>query len=125
MAAEISANELISLGRYAQRVGQLVDTAVQVSTQKLQDDIRSRARMLPGWDQMADKIEVWSLDGQWIIGVRDQDYVSEAMALEYGDETRPPSPLLRTLNSETEAAEGTFAEMVIEGGAAKPWQLPI
>jgi hypothetical protein len=53
---------------------------------------------------MADDIEVWSQDGQLVLGVQDEALVSQAFALEYGDEVRPPSPLFRTFNEDIRAA---------------------
>jgi hypothetical protein len=53
---------------------------------------------------LADNIEVWSQDGHLVIGVQDAALVSQAFALEYGDEVTPPSPLLRTLSADVRGA---------------------
>ena len=63
-----------------------------------------RARRDPAWVSLADKIEVWAEDGQLVIGVRDEEFVSQAFALEYGDEHRPPNSLFRSLNQDTRGA---------------------
>lgn len=69
-----------------------------------------RAKRDPGWVTLADKIEVWAEDGQLVIGVRDEEFVSQAFVLEYGDEHRPPSPLFRSLNQDSRGAGDVMAE---------------
>jgi hypothetical protein len=69
-----------------------------------------RAKRDPAWASMADKIEVWAEDGHLVIGVRDEEYVSQAFALEYGDERRPPSPLFRSMNQDTRGAGEVMTE---------------
>ena len=70
----------------------------------LHERVVAKAQAAPGWDSLADKIEVWSQDGQLVIGVQDEAFVSQAFALEYGDEVRPPSPLFRTLGPDLREA---------------------
>jgi hypothetical protein len=50
------------------------------------------------------------------VGVQDRAFVSQAFALEYGDETRPPIPLLRNMSDAREAAEQTYADHMRETG---------
>ena len=64
----------------------------------------SRRVRRPEWSDLADDITVWSQDGYLCIGVNNQDRVSEAMALEYGDEVRPPSALFRSLSEDVREA---------------------
>jgi hypothetical protein len=66
----------------------------------LQQRVRDKARDTEGWAEIADDIEVWSSDGKLWIGVRNTALISTAFLLEYGDENREPSPLLRTLTGE-------------------------
>jgi len=66
----------------------------------LQQTVRDKARDTEGWSDLADDIEVWSADGKLWIGVRNTALISQAFLLEYGDESRPPSPMLRTLTEE-------------------------
>ena len=66
----------------------------------------------------------WSEDGNLIIGVRHQAFVSQAFALEYGDATRPPAPLFRTLGTEQDKASEVFqAEMADR--VSRPDPLPL
>ena len=73
---------------------------------------RYRARQDDQWVHMADDIHVWSQDGMLVIGTLNNDRVSEAMALEYGDEVTPPSPLFRTMGPEFRAAAQQASEEV-------------
>lgn len=72
------------------------------------NQVVSRAQATPGWQDLADKITVWSEDGLLFIGVTAQDYVSQAWALEYGDADHEPNSLFRTLTSEV-ALTNSFA----------------
>ena len=70
----------------------------------------------PEWSDLADDITVWSQDGYMFVGVNNQDRVSEAMALEYGDEVRPPSALFRSLSEDVrEASKRWQDEMEAQG----------
>jgi hypothetical protein len=78
----------------------------------IHEKVVQRALLTPGWSGIADGIEVWSEDGQLVIGVRDDEMVSQAFALEYGDEVRPPSPLFRSMSADIREANQTMtAEM--------------
>ena len=70
---------------------------------------------------MADNIEVWAEDGILVIGVQDQALVSQAFALEYGDETRPPSPLFRTISTVTDEAGEVYSTHLADTGMADRW----
>jgi hypothetical protein len=94
-----------SLHAYTDR---LQAEAVQASNRAvdfIHERVVARARLDPNWEPLADHIEVWSQDGKLVVGVQDEAYISQAFALEYGDEVRPPSPLFRT-----------FAEDIREAG---------
>src|SRR5262245_1055628 len=62
----------------------------------LHEQVVEQARHTPGWEALADEIEVWSQDGKLWVGVRNTQYVSEAWVAEYGDESHIPSGLLRS-----------------------------
>ena len=70
----------------------------------LHERVVAKARLDPQWAPLADHIEVWSQDGKLVVGVRDQEFGSQAFALEYGDEVRPPTPLFRTLTEDMREA---------------------
>lgn len=91
----IDAAWLDALDRYVD--GLLADTAevAQIGAQYLTDEVVDQAREHPEWVSMADNIDAWSQDGRLAIGVHDTALTSQAFALEYGDENRPPSPLFR------------------------------
>lgn len=88
--------------------------AVDVAQEYLQGAVQERARQDPNWSDMADNIEVWSDDGVLWVGVNHQEFASQAMAIEYGDETRPPAALFRTLTEEYRAAQASL-EAVMKG----------
>jgi hypothetical protein len=87
----------VELAAYTQRLQEQVQVAAMKASNFLHERVVAKARMDPQWASLADNIEVWSQDGRLIVGVRHQDFVSQAFALEYGDEVRPPTPLFRTL----------------------------
>ena len=95
---------------YTQRLQEESVTAAEKAISFLHERVVTKARYTPGWSSIADEIEVWSQDGQLVVGVRDNEMVSEAFALEYGDEVRPPSPLFRTLNAESRQADDIVRE---------------
>lgn len=97
--AEISigADYLAALDQYLTGLYQVSDEAGQKAAGYLHEQTVMLARQKEGWRDIADQIEVWSNDGMLVVGVRDQEYVSEAFALEYGDEVTPPDPLFRTM----------------------------
>lgn len=117
--AELSQQWLTALDSYAQAVKQQAEVGVQQSQVVLLDRVKGRARSAPGWEAMADNIELWNDDGDLIVGIRDQEMLGEAFALEYGDETRPPSPLFRTMGADVQAAGDAYTEHMINVGVVK------
>lgn len=107
----------MSLDRYAQDFKKQAFVGVQKATEHLHQEMQNRAAHTPGWDQLSDNIEVWSQDGQLIVGVRDNDVLSEAFALEYGDETRPPTPLFRTMQDAVDDAGEVYTQHLADAGA--------
>jgi hypothetical protein len=98
------------LNAYGQRLQEEAQVAADRATSFLHERVVAKARMHPQWTSLADNIEVWSQDGRLIVGVRDEEFVSQAFALEYGDEVRPPTPLFRTLTEDVRAASDVFDE---------------
>jgi hypothetical protein len=86
--------------RHAQRLRRQAIEATEQAARRLEVTARERARQIPEWASLADDIRVWSQDGMLVIGMAHNDRVSQAMLLEYGDETRPPSPLFRSLGAD-------------------------
>jgi hypothetical protein len=100
----------VQLDAYGQRLQAEAQVAADKATKFLHERVVEKARMDPGWTSLADHIEVWSEDGQLVVGVRDREFRSEAFALEYGDEVRPPTPLFRTLTEDIRAASDIYDE---------------
>lgn len=94
---EWPASRTAELVAYTERLQTEATKAAESASAFIHERVVARARMDPAWSTVADNIEVWSQDGQLVIGVRDNEMRSQAFALEYGDEVRPPSPLFRTL----------------------------
>ena len=61
-------------------------------------EVMRRARADPRWVGVADFIDAWDENDRFVVGVRDDEMVSQAFAAEYGTEDYPPSPLLRTMD---------------------------
>jgi hypothetical protein len=76
----------------------------------LKDTVTDHARRTPEWSELADDISVWSQDGTLYIGLQDDLFVSQAWALEYGDEIRPPNPFFRNLGADFHMANEYMAE---------------
>lgn len=89
---------------YTERLQHEAIVAADKATTYIYERTVARARLDPAWNPLADNIEVWSADGQLVVGVRDEAQVSEAFALEYGDEVQPPSPLFRSMSADIRAA---------------------
>lgn len=101
--------------RYVQRAQEEAQFAAVKAAAYLYERTVQRAREDEQWSQLADSIEVWSQDGQLVIGVHDQMLVSQAFLLEFGDEHTPPSPLFRTMGPDQEAAQGMMNQSYAEG----------
>ncbi len=96
---EFTHDWVTELDNYVTRLQSEALAAATKATYYLHDTVVQRAMRDPdGWSMLADNIEVWSQDGYLVIGVRNEDMVSQAFALEYGDEVKPPNPLFRTMN---------------------------
>jgi hypothetical protein len=65
-----------------------------------EDAVKEKARHTPGWTDLADEIQVWSQDGKLWIGINNQQFTSEAWALEYGDRDNAPNSMFRTLTDQ-------------------------
>jgi len=96
----ISQDWLDNLTRYAEQMQAQAHYDAEQNMRRLHHEVVEQARQTPGWMQLADQIEVWSADGMFWIGVRNQEFVSEAWLLEYGDDQRGPNPLFRTLGDQ-------------------------
>ena len=98
------------LNAYTQRLQEEAIRAAEAAVSYIHERTVERAKLADDWSPIADAIEVWSQDGRLVIGVRDREFASQAFALEYGDEVRPPSPLFRTLTADMEAAGDLMQE---------------
>lgn len=100
MAAGISQNWLNNLTRYANGLQQDAQAAAEANIEQLHRSVVEKARQTPGWERLAEHIEVWSQDGKLFVGVRHAEFASEAWTMEYGDEQHAPNPLFRTLTDQ-------------------------
>lgn len=101
---EIASGWIDAVQRYVD--GLMVDAvlAAENATAFFHEQVVTRAREDEQWASLADNIEVWSQDGQLVIGVQNPLFASQAMLLEYGDLEASPNPLFRTLTSATRDA---------------------
>lgn len=99
--------QLIAYGRRLQKEAV---AAADKAAVFLHERVVAKATQDPQWTTMADQIEVWSADGQLIVGIRNDEFVSQAFAIEYGDEVRPPSPLFRSLSEDMREAGQVMTE---------------
>jgi hypothetical protein len=112
----IPAQWFANLSRYMDGLQADTAAAAQNAVSFLHDRVVERAQMTEGWSDLADDITVWSQDGYMFVGVNNEDRVSEAMALEYGDEVRPPSALFRSLSEDVREANKRWQdEMTAKG----------
>jgi hypothetical protein len=100
----------VQLSAYGERLQAEAAVAANKASAFLHERVVAKARAIPEWSSLADYIEVWSQDGQLVVGVRDNTMVSQAFAIEYGDEVRPPVPLFRTLTEDMRDASQVFDE---------------
>lgn len=106
----IPAQWFASLSNYMDQLQADSAAAAENAVSFLHDKVVERARDTPEWSDLADEITVWSQDGYMFVGVNNEDRVSEAMALEYGDEVRPPSALFRSLSEDVREANKRWKE---------------
>ena len=99
-----------SVSRYLEQLQADTTATAENAVSYLKDRVVEKAKDDPNWSSMADDITVWSEDGELRIGVNNQDRVSEAMALEYGDEVRPPAALFRSLSEDVREANQRWKE---------------
>jgi len=93
-----------ALAGYVQDLQATSVQAAESAVNFLHEQVINKARLMEGWSDLADNIEVWSQDGMLVIGLQDNALTSQAFALEYGDEVRPPNALFRDLSGEVRAA---------------------
>jgi hypothetical protein len=72
--------------------------AFGVARDVLYTEMMKRAGADPRWVGVADFIESWDENDRYVIGVTNNQMVSQAFAAEYGTEDYPPAPLFRTMD---------------------------
>lgn len=100
----------VQLNAYGERLQAEAQVAADKATRFLHERVVAKAKMQPEWTSLADHIEVWSQDGKLVVGVRAEEFRSQAHAIEYGDEVRPPTPLFRTLSEDMREASDVYDE---------------
>lgn len=116
----IGSEWVADLERYLSGLAATSELASTRAVDYLQEQTILQARQRDGWADLADYIEVWSEDGQLIIGVRDNEHVSQAFTLEYGDEVTPPDPLFRTLTPTVEGMGKVMGQTMASFYGVKP-----
>ena len=106
----ISAQWFAAMSQYMEQLQADTTAAARNAVSFLHERVVEKVTATPEWSDLSDEINVWSQDGVLVIGVNNQDRVSEAMALEYGDEVRPPSAMFRTLNDDVREANKRWKE---------------
>jgi hypothetical protein len=96
----ISQHWLDSFTRYVDRLQQESIERASDTVRYFHEQVQDKARNTPGWEAMADEIEVWSQDGMLYVGIRNKAYVSEAWLIEYGDQESAPNSLSRRLTEQ-------------------------
>lgn len=92
----IGADFFTALGNHTQAVSHAAYHAAIAGMEELQASARDTARQHPNWEGVADHIEAWyDEDEGFRIGVRNPQYVDNAIFAEYGKDEIPPAPVLR------------------------------
>ena len=104
------------IARYVNHLQRSITQADRIARDELHRLTVERARQDEDWSSLSDEIHTWSQDGMLVIGVRNLDFVSDAFALEYGDEVTPPSPLFRTAGPDIAAAQQAADEFMVQQG---------
>ena len=85
------------MNAYAQTLQEQVQQTAADIADYVKNQTVKRAQQSEEWAHLADEIEVWSQDGKYVVGIRDNELASQAFQIEFGDETRPPAPLFRLM----------------------------
>ena len=96
---KIDAAWLNALDRYVEDLHDDVYATVEVTAHALHEHAVERARNHREWSQYADNIDMWVEGGLLNIGIKDEEVVSQAFALEYGDNQAPPTGFFRNLQA--------------------------
>jgi hypothetical protein len=105
------------IARYTNHLQRSMTEADRIAQEEMHRLTVERAREMEDWSSLSDEIHTWSQDGMLIVGVRHLDFVSDAFALEYGDEVTPPSPLFRTVGPDiAAAAQAASDEYMVQQG---------
>lgn len=113
---EIGAGWVDAIERYVEGLQAQAIFAAEEATRFFQDRVREMAEADEDWSNLADNIEVWSEDGQLVIGLQDEVFASEATLLEYGDKDHAPHPFFRTLTSAARDASQVMTDRMRQSG---------
>jgi hypothetical protein len=101
---------LTQVRREVQELQNVSVEAAERAVNFLYESTVTRARQDPEWTDLADYIQLWSEDGQLVMGVKHRDFISQAFILEFGDEQTPPRPMLRVAPADLDRAEEIVRE---------------
>lgn len=113
---EIGTGWIDAIERYVEGLQADAIYAAQEATRFFQERVKAMAEADEDWSNLADNIEVWSQDGQLVVGLNDQMMASQATVLEYGDKDHPPHPFFRTLTSAARDASQVMTDKMREAG---------
>lgn len=88
-----------ALDEYAKAANEAVQQSAQAAMEDLQKGMKDIASKTERWMPIAEHIETWTQDGKYVIGVRNTEVMSAAVAAEYGTADHPPSPLIRSVDA--------------------------
>jgi hypothetical protein len=88
-----------ALDEYAKAANAAVQESAEATMFNVQEGMKAAARKNERWMPVAEHIETWSQDGRFVVGIRNADVMSEAVAAEYGDAENPPVPLIRSVDA--------------------------
>lgn len=101
---------LDALERYVEGLQATTELAGSRAATYLQEQATTTANQDDRWAAISQAIEVWSQDGQLVVGVDSAEFESQAFALEYGDGEEGPSPLFRTMTDLGRRMSGVVSE---------------
>jgi hypothetical protein len=111
----IGADFFTALGKHTEAVSNAAYHAAIAGMQELEASARAAASQHPNWDGIADQIETWyDEDEGFRIGVRNPQYVDNAIFAEYGKDEVPPAPVLRHMPVAVDNMKSRINQVMVE-----------
>lgn len=118
---EISADLMRALEAKVLEYGEAATEAYGIARTTIKTEVLRRSEASPRWVKVADEIDTWDENDRFWIGVRSDEFVSEAFAAEYGTDEYPPDPIMRTLDATARIASARATGFLVGrlGGSAE------